>query len=156
MIRPFKHASERRRYAALGLLTMLVLWLGLGLPWWAALAAPGLVLTLKLVLWPSRSSLAEARERRALAPAGPLTSAEAKILELLAERGDLSGLDLVHGSDGALTRYTVYARLWGLESRGYLTSRLETDPVIPGLRRRLYSLADGDGQGMDTAPPRSR
>jgi hypothetical protein len=146
VIRPFKDAAERRRYAALGLLTMLVLWLGFGLPWWAALAAPGLVLALKLTLWPSQSPLAAARERRALAPAGPLTATEAKILEQLAEQGELSGLDLVHGSDGALTRYTVYARLWGLESRGYLTSRLETDPVIPGLRRRLYSLADGDDQ----------
>jgi hypothetical protein len=94
MTHPFKWRPDRiHNCAVLGVFTMIVLWLGFGLPWWAALAVPGLPLVIVLV----NSSRG---------------AGDAKILELLAEQGDRSGQQLVDASNGALTRYS------GIPGRG--------------------------------------
>jgi hypothetical protein len=137
---PFKTAKARRRYLA-SALAWAVAMLLLGAPWWA-LTIGLLPIALNVLLRPSWPAINARAERRELGPRSELHAAEVKILEMLDEQGERSGLDLVFASDGALNRYSVYARLERLESLGYLTSRLETDPAVPDMRRRLYSLAD--------------
>jgi DNA-binding PadR family transcriptional regulator len=63
---------------------------------------------------------------------------EAKVLELLMAQGELYGLALVNASEGELSRNTVYVLLNRMEEEGYLVSRHEDDPSVPGMPRRLY------------------
>jgi len=68
-----------------------------------------------------------------------LSAKESLILDLLAHRGELYGLQLVAASKGKLKRGTVYVTLGRMEEKGYVESRLE--PLPPGgigLPRRLY------------------
>lgn len=68
-----------------------------------------------------------------------LSSKEALILDLLVERGELYGLQLVAASRRRLKRGTVYVTLGRMEEKGYLQSRLDTTPgTTGGLPRRLY------------------
>lgn len=61
------------------------------------------------------------------------------ILELLSERGERYGLELVEASAGRLKRGTVYVTLNRMEEKGLVSSRLEpTDGKRPGIPRRLY------------------
>jgi hypothetical protein len=61
------------------------------------------------------------------------------ILELLAERGEMYGLELVAASKRQLKRGTVYVTLGRMEEKGYIRSRLEDAPTKGGgLARRLY------------------
>lgn len=68
-----------------------------------------------------------------------LSSKERLILELLAIRGELFGLQMVELSQGRLKRGTVYVTLGRMQEKGYLESRQEppADGAI-GLPRRLY------------------
>lgn len=60
-------------------------------------------------------------------------------LELLVERGELYGLQLVAASKGRLKRGTVYVTLGRMEDKGYVTSHAEEAPEgAGGLPRRLY------------------
>lgn len=63
---------------------------------------------------------------------------EAKVLELLIAQGDLYGLALVKHSEGELKLGTIYVLLGRMEDKGYLESRLEAEPTMPGLPRRFY------------------
>src|ERR1043166_9707917 len=68
-----------------------------------------------------------------------LSVKESLILELLVERGELYGLQLVASSKRKLKRGTVYVTLGRMEDKGYITSRLEdAPPDMGGLPRRLY------------------
>ena len=68
-----------------------------------------------------------------------LSAKESVILALLAERGEMYGLELVNASDGRLKRGTVYVTLGRMDDKGYLESRQE-EPTVGaiGLPRRLY------------------
>src|SRR5437764_8838339 len=68
-----------------------------------------------------------------------LSAKESLVLDLLAHRGELYGLQLVAASKGRLKRGTVYVTLGRMEEKGYVTSRSEDAPDgAGGLPRRLY------------------
>jgi DNA-binding PadR family transcriptional regulator len=68
-----------------------------------------------------------------------LSEKESLVLELLAEHGELYGLQLVASSKRELKRGTVYVTLGRMEEKGYITSRLEDAPAeMGGMPRRLY------------------
>jgi len=63
---------------------------------------------------------------------------EVLILGLLGAGRELYGLELVEASGGDLKRGTVYVTLNRMEEKGYVSSRLDTSTVRPGLPLRLY------------------
>ena len=66
-----------------------------------------------------------------------LSVKESLILDLLTERGELYGLQLVATSRRKLKRGTVYVTLGRMEQKGYITSRLEDAPAnVGGMPRR--------------------
>ncbi len=68
-----------------------------------------------------------------------LSAKEACILELLAARGELYGLELVGASGGALKRGTVYVTLARMEDKGLVAGAPEQcASPHPGLPRRMY------------------
>jgi DNA-binding PadR family transcriptional regulator len=68
-----------------------------------------------------------------------LSPKETLILELLVERDDRYGLELVSASRRRLKRGTIYVTLARMEDKGYVSSRLEDPPAdAGGLPRRLY------------------
>jgi len=68
-----------------------------------------------------------------------LSAKESLVLELLSQRGELYGLQLVTASKGRLKRGTVYVTLGRMETKGYVTARVEDAPEgAGGLPRRLY------------------
>ena len=68
-----------------------------------------------------------------------LSAKESLILELLVERDELYGLQLVAASKRKLKRGTVYVTLGRMEEKGYITSRLvDPPPDSGGMPRRLY------------------
>jgi len=68
-----------------------------------------------------------------------LSVKESLILELLSDRAELYGLQLVAASKRKLKRGTVYVTLGRMEEKGYVTSRLEDGPPdMGGMPRRLY------------------
>lgn len=70
-----------------------------------------------------------------------LSVKESLILELLIERDEQYGLQLVAASKRRLKRGTVYVTLGRMEDKGYITSRLEAAPAdVGGMPRRLYQV----------------
>ncbi len=68
-----------------------------------------------------------------------LSAKELLILELLVDRQEQYGLQLVAASARRLKRGTVYVTLGRMEDKGYITSRLEdAPPEAGGLPRRVY------------------
>src|SRR5687767_14555120 len=68
-----------------------------------------------------------------------LSGKEALILDLLAERGEMYGLELVEAAGGRLKRGTVYVTLGRMADKGHVDSRQEERaPGAIGLPRRLY------------------
>ena len=68
-----------------------------------------------------------------------LSAKESVVLDLLAQYGELYGLQLVAASKGRLKRGTVYVTLGRMETKGYVTSRVEDTPDgAGGLPRRIY------------------
>jgi len=69
-----------------------------------------------------------------------LSPKESLILELLVERGEMYGLQLVSSSRRRLKRGTVYVTLGRMEDKGYISSRTgDAPPDAGGLPRRMYS-----------------
>jgi DNA-binding PadR family transcriptional regulator len=70
-----------------------------------------------------------------------LSRIEHLILEILAENGELFGLELVGKSNGDLKRGTVYVTLARMEEKGLLRSKQQPRmaPEI-GIPRRIYSI----------------
>jgi len=66
-----------------------------------------------------------------------LSTKEAHILELLVNRGEMYGLEMVR-ADASLKRGTVYVTLLRMEDKGYVKSRTEKDELMPGMPRRIY------------------
>jgi DNA-binding PadR family transcriptional regulator len=76
-------------------------------------------------------------DRRARVPR--LSPKETVVLELLVDREQLYGLELVSASRRQLKRGTVYVTLGRMEEKGYITSWLEdAPPHAGGLPRRIY------------------
>lgn len=73
-----------------------------------------------------------------------LSKVEYTILDLLRSGGKMYGLELVHASDGALKRGTVYVTLGRMEEKGFIHSEQEKVEKRPGMPRRLYQVS---GQG---------
>jgi PadR family transcriptional regulator PadR len=72
-------------------------------------------------------------------PIPSLPPKERLILDLLALRGPLFGLQLVALSEGALKRGTVYVTLGRMEAKGFIRSEQEAmPPGAIGLPRRMY------------------
>lgn len=68
-----------------------------------------------------------------------LSATERLILELLADEGELFGLQMVERSAGRLKRGTVYVTLGRMAEKGYVKSRQEAPGTgAIGLPRRLY------------------
>ena len=68
-----------------------------------------------------------------------LSPKETLVLDLLIERGEMYGLQLVSASRRRLKRGTVYVTLGRMEDKGYVTSRqMPPAPEAGGLPRRLY------------------
>lgn len=68
-----------------------------------------------------------------------LSSKESLIIGLLAERGEMYGLELVAASEGELKRGTVYVTLARMEEKGYVAARApKRPPHEPGLPRPRY------------------
>jgi DNA-binding PadR family transcriptional regulator len=68
-----------------------------------------------------------------------LSGKESVILDLLSERGEMYGLELVEAAGGQLKRGTVYVTLGRMEQKGYVESHPEErHPGAIGLPRRLY------------------
>jgi DNA-binding PadR family transcriptional regulator len=61
------------------------------------------------------------------------------ILDLLAEKGEMYGLELVEASQERIKRGTVYVTLARMEQKGYVRSLQEARaPGSIGLPRRMY------------------
>jgi DNA-binding PadR family transcriptional regulator len=70
-----------------------------------------------------------------------LSAKESLILDLLVEKGELYGLQLVGASKRRLKRGTAYVTLGRMEEKGYVASRLEeAPPDAGGLPRRMYTV----------------
>ena len=69
-----------------------------------------------------------------------LSTVEREILELLASKPDMYGLELVHASK-SIKRGTVYVTLGRMEEKGWITSRPEMVQGQPGLPRRHYRVS---------------
>ncbi len=70
-----------------------------------------------------------------------LSGVETLILDLLAGRGEMYGLELVEKSGGRVKRGSVYVTLSRMEAKGYVRSRQEDRaPGAIGLPRRLYGM----------------
>ena len=68
-----------------------------------------------------------------------LSAKETLVLELLIEKREMYGLELVAASRGRLKRGTVYVTLGRMEDKRYVASRLEdAPPSAGGLPRRVY------------------
>jgi DNA-binding PadR family transcriptional regulator len=77
---------------------------------------------------------------------------EALVLALLAEHGDLYGLELVTLSKGALKRGTVYVTLGRMEEKGLLRSLRDPEAGRHGgLPRRRYRLTALGSQALELA-----
>lgn len=75
-----------------------------------------------------------------------LSRTELLILEMLISKGELYGLEMVHESNGALKRGSVYVILKRLGDRGFVESRAEPrDYPEIGIPRRKYR-ANGLGE----------
>ncbi|ANM29129.1 hypothetical protein ABI59_05235 [Acidobacteria bacterium Mor1] len=74
-----------------------------------------------------------------------LSPKEALILELLVNKRDMYGLEMVKAAPDKLKRGTVYVTLSRMADKGYVESRLEKDPGEAGMPRRLFTIT-GLGQ----------
>ena len=74
-----------------------------------------------------------------------LSRKERLILELLINKGEAYGLELVKAAPQDLKRGTVYVTLSRMAEKGYVDSRQVKEPGDPGLPKRLFH-ATGFGQ----------
>ena len=67
-----------------------------------------------------------------------LSGKERLILELLINRGEAYGLELVKAAPNKIKRGTVYVTLGRMAEKGYVDSRQVKDPGDPGLPKRIF------------------
>ncbi len=73
------------------------------------------------------------------------SSKELIVLNMLASRREMYGLEMVQASGGKLARGTVYVTLMRMEDKGYVTSKQLKDDRVSGLPKRVFSIT-GLGQ----------
>lgn len=79
-----------------------------------------------------------------------LTRTQLIILDLLSEKGESYGLELVRASRGRLKRGTIYVLLNRLAEKGFVDSRLEDRPEGQlGSLRRLYHVTGNGATALD-------
>jgi DNA-binding PadR family transcriptional regulator len=69
-------------------------------------------------------------------------SKENVVLQLLADRGPMYGLDMLRRSDGSLNRITLYSRLGVMEDRGLIHGEEVMECDAGQLPRRIYHITD--------------
>jgi PadR family transcriptional regulator, regulatory protein PadR len=67
------------------------------------------------------------------------------ILDMLAGKKEMYGLEMVQASNGKLARGTIYVTLMRMDDKGYVTSRQLTEDNVSGLPKRVFSIT-GLGQ----------
>ena len=67
------------------------------------------------------------------------------VLNFLAQKREMYGLELVRVSNNKLKRGTIYVLLSRLEDKGFVSSRQISDIGVSGLPKRVYSIT-GLGQ----------
>lgn len=70
---------------------------------------------------------------------------ELLILEMLAGKKEMYGLEMVQASGGKLARGTIYVTLMRMDEKGYVTSRQIKEENVSGLPKRVFSIT-GLGQ----------
>jgi PadR family transcriptional regulator, regulatory protein PadR len=70
---------------------------------------------------------------------------ELLILDMLASKKEMYGLEMVQASNGKLARGTIYVTLMRMDDKGYVTSRQVKEGNVSGLPKRVFSLT-GLGQ----------
>jgi PadR family transcriptional regulator, regulatory protein PadR len=67
------------------------------------------------------------------------------ILDMLAGKKEMYGLEMVQASSGNLARGTIYVTLMRMDDKGYVTSRQLMEENVSGLPKRVFSIT-GLGQ----------
>ncbi len=70
---------------------------------------------------------------------------ELVILDMLAGKKEMYGLEMVQASGGRLARGTIYVTLMRMDDKGYVTSRQVKEENASGLPKRVFSIT-GLGQ----------
>lgn len=70
---------------------------------------------------------------------------ELVILDMLAGKKEMYGLEMVQASGGRLARGTIYVTLMRMDDKGYVTSRQLMEENVSGLPKRVFSIT-GLGQ----------
>ncbi len=73
------------------------------------------------------------------------SSKELLVLDMLAGKKEMYGLEMVNASGGKLARGTIYVTLMRMDDKGYVTSRQVKEENISGLPKRVFSIT-GLGQ----------
>ena len=74
-----------------------------------------------------------------------LSPKERVVLELLVRNREMYGLEMVKAEPKQLKRGAIYVMLSRMDDKGFVTSRLVDDEVLPGKKRPRYSIT-GLGQ----------
>ncbi|TRD13877.1 PadR family transcriptional regulator [Palleronia caenipelagi] len=80
-----------------------------------------------------------------------ISNLEYTILDLLRAGQERYGLEMVSESGGALKRGSIYVTLSRMERKGYIESRQEIVPSVPGMPRRLYRVTGLGQQALSAA-----
>jgi PadR family transcriptional regulator, regulatory protein PadR len=67
------------------------------------------------------------------------------VLDMLAGKKEMYGLEMVQASGGKLARGTIYVTLMRMDDKGYVTSRQVMEENVSGLPKRVFSIT-GLGQ----------
>jgi DNA-binding PadR family transcriptional regulator len=67
------------------------------------------------------------------------------ILDMLAGKKDMYGLEMVQASGGKLARGTIYVTLMRMDDKGYVISRQVKEENVSGMPKRVFSIT-GLGQ----------
>jgi PadR family transcriptional regulator, regulatory protein PadR len=67
------------------------------------------------------------------------------ILDMLAGKKEMYGLEMVQASGGKLARGTIYVTLMRMDDKGYVTSRQVKEENVSGMPKRVFSIT-GLGQ----------
>jgi PadR family transcriptional regulator, regulatory protein PadR len=62
------------------------------------------------------------------------------ILDMLAGKKEMYGLEMVKTSDSKLARGTIYVTLMRMDEKGYVTSRQLMEENVSGLPKRVFSI----------------
>jgi DNA-binding PadR family transcriptional regulator len=73
------------------------------------------------------------------------SSKEQIILDMLAGKKEMYGLEMVVASGGKLARGTIYVTLMRMDAKGFVTSRQLKEENLSGLPKRVFSIT-GLGQ----------